>query len=214
MPLSDLHCLRARRFITASESLKWDVSQDAADLSGKVHLITGSNCGIGFEECNANPHACIRVHIRTPVSVTYAEFSPSFPFVRSLSFSPACAQAFSWSHLLPYLPQPTLSFTFSRMSQAAKEVARRKGTVHMLCRNAERGEAARLDIIAHSGNPQVPHIHIHTYLHTCSMHAYICEPTAMLCLSSVPLFCTGTSLLCACRSLLCGCSLHAMVCQG
>mmetsp|Transcript_72729 Transcript_72729/g.117971 ORF Transcript_72729/g.117971 Transcript_72729/m.117971 type:complete len:338 (+) Transcript_72729:126-1139(+) len=74
-------------FITASESLKWDVSQDAADLSGKVHLITGSNCGIGFE--------------------------------------------------------------------AAKEVSRRKGTVHMLCRNAERGEAARLDIIAHSGNPQV-----------------------------------------------------------
>lgn len=62
-PLSDSHCSRARRFITASESLKWDVSQDAADLSGKVHLITGSNSGIGFEERNTNPHASTHTHL-------------------------------------------------------------------------------------------------------------------------------------------------------
>jgi len=142
-------------------------------------------------------------HPHTHTCVCYAQFSPPFPFVRSLSFSPACAQAFSWS-LTFYLNRCYLSL--SLVSQAAKEVARRKGTVHMLCRNAERGEAARLDIIAQSGNPQVPHIHIHKYLHTCSMHAYTCEPTAMLCLSSVSLLCSGKSLLCACRSVLCGCT--------
>ena len=60
-----------RGFDAASRSAKWDRSQDAADLSGKVLVVTGSNAGIGFE--------------------------------------------------------------------AAKELAKRGGIVHMLCRNAERG---------------------------------------------------------------------------
>jgi dehydrogenase/reductase SDR family protein 12 len=74
-----------RGFIAASKT--WDRTQDAADLSGRVHIVTGSNAGIGFE--------------------------------------------------------------------AAKELARRKGIVHMLCRNAERGEAARAEIAKETGNQQV-----------------------------------------------------------
>eukprot|EP00802_Teleaulax_amphioxeia_P017649 Tamp_17813.p1 GENE.Tamp_17813~~Tamp_17813.p1 ORF type:complete len:379 (-),score=70.15 Tamp_17813:231-1340(-) len=76
-----------RGFIAASQAATWDRSQDAADLSGRVHLITGSNAGIGLE--------------------------------------------------------------------AAKELARRKAIVHMLCRNAERGEAARAGIVKETGNEQV-----------------------------------------------------------
>jgi hypothetical protein len=41
--------LRVSRFIQASKSANWDRTQDAADLAGKIHLVTGANAGIGFE---------------------------------------------------------------------------------------------------------------------------------------------------------------------
>ena len=40
---------RIDRFVAASKAASWDSSQDAADLSGKVHVVTGANAGIGFE---------------------------------------------------------------------------------------------------------------------------------------------------------------------
>ncbi|XP_063049220.1 dehydrogenase/reductase SDR family member 12 isoform X2 [Engraulis encrasicolus] len=42
---------------------------------------------------------------------------------------------------------------------AAQEVANRGGSVHLVCRNRERAEAARDDIIQHSNNQDV-HVHI------------------------------------------------------
>ncbi|EKX41510.1 hypothetical protein GUITHDRAFT_95998, partial [Guillardia theta CCMP2712] len=77
-------------FLQASRSAQWDTT-DLKDLSGRVHIITGGNAGIGFE--------------------------------------------------------------------VAKELARRNAIVHMLCRNKERGEAAREQIAKETGNSQV-------FLHT------------------------------------------------
>ena len=50
---------------------------------------------------------------------------------------------------------PPLKTLHGAYKQAAKELARRKAIVHMLCRNAERGEAARAGIVKETGNEQV-----------------------------------------------------------
>jgi len=42
---------------------------------------------------------------------------------------------------------------------AAEALARRRASVHLLCRNRERGEAARREIAAATGNPSV-HLHV------------------------------------------------------
>ena len=55
--------------------------------------------------------------------------------------------------------------------EVAKELARRKGEVHMLCRNKERGEKARIEVTEETGNKNV-FLHVVDVSSTASVRAF------------------------------------------